>query len=206
MQTLIEVSHKSQFTDSVHGFVTTVTSNPQDPDFSGIYSTIDGGETWKYTRILNGERISMADSLNGVFYLAGYILTKDGFKTFTEKPRPNLNVFQYFFYSCQAFYACGDSGYFAKSTDCGETWTELPFNDLNPTSVNERTTIIDYSLEQNYPNPFNPSTKIKYAVPKQGLVSIRVYDILGKEVVHLVNKDMNAGEYEVEFDGTSLAS
>ncbi|HZW40437.1 MAG TPA: T9SS type A sorting domain-containing protein [Ignavibacteriaceae bacterium] len=112
----------------------------------------------------------------------------------------------YLFKGCKEFYASGDSGYFAKSTDCGETWTELPFNVLNPTSVNERTTIIDYSLEQNYPNPFNPSTKIKYAVPKQGLVSIRVYDILGKEVVHLVNKDMNAGEYEVDFNGSSLSS
>ncbi|HZW40366.1 MAG TPA: T9SS type A sorting domain-containing protein [Ignavibacteriaceae bacterium] len=148
----------------------------------------------------------MADSLNGIFYVAGYKLTNDGFKTFTERPRPNLNANKYFFYNCQAFYACGDSGYFAKSTDCGETWTELPFNVLNPTSINESTSIIDYSLEQNYPNPFNPSTKIKYTLPKQGLVIIKVYDVLGKEIMNLVNEEKPSGEYEVEFDGSSLSS
>lgn len=63
-----------------------------------------------------------------------------------------------------------------------------------------------FSLSQNYPNPFNPVTKIQFAVPKNEIVSIRVYDILGKEVATLVNEQKNAGTYEVDFNASSLSS
>jgi len=63
-----------------------------------------------------------------------------------------------------------------------------------------------YSLYQNYPNPFNPVTKIKYSIPVNSQVTIKVYDILGKEVSTLVDKFTNAGEYEVEFNAGNLAS
>ena len=58
-----------------------------------------------------------------------------------------------------------------------------------------------YSLEQNYPNPFNPTTTIKFAIPQQGNVKIEVYDIMGKLVNTLINKDMNSGSYTVTWDG-----
>ncbi|MCX7833928.1 MAG: T9SS type A sorting domain-containing protein [Ignavibacteria bacterium] len=64
----------------------------------------------------------------------------------------------------------------------------------------------NYSLSQNYPNPFNPSTKINFAIPKAGLVTLKVYDILGKEVMTLVYQNMNAGTYTVEFNGANLTS
>jgi photosystem II stability/assembly factor-like uncharacterized protein len=69
----------------------------------------------------------------------------------------------------------------------------------------------EFSLSQNYPNPFNPSTKIKFEIPGQvrndnTLVTLKVYDILGREVSTLVNEEKPAGEYEVEFDGSSLPS
>ncbi len=57
----------------------------------------------------------------------------------------------------------------------------------------------EYSLSQNYPNPFNPSTKIKYTLPESGLVTIKVFDILGNEMVKLVNNELPAGTYEAEF-------
>lgn len=63
-----------------------------------------------------------------------------------------------------------------------------------------------YSLSQNYPNPFNPTTVIKYGLPKQGLVKLTIYDILGREVKMLVNEVKPAGIYNVSFDGSSLAS
>lgn len=63
-----------------------------------------------------------------------------------------------------------------------------------------------FSLSQNYPNPFNPVTRIQFAVPKNEIVSIRVYDILGKEVATLVNEQKNAGTYEVDFNASSLSS
>jgi photosystem II stability/assembly factor-like uncharacterized protein len=63
-----------------------------------------------------------------------------------------------------------------------------------------------YSLSQNYPNPFNPVTKINYELPKSGLVTMKVYDVLGQEVATLVNEVKNAGTYNVEFNGASLSS
>jgi hypothetical protein len=63
-----------------------------------------------------------------------------------------------------------------------------------------------YSLSQNYPNPFNPSTLIKYGLPKQGVVKLVIYDVLGREVKVLVNEMKPAGNYEAIFDGSSLAS
>ncbi|MFC2102946.1 choice-of-anchor D domain-containing protein [Bacteroidota bacterium] len=63
-----------------------------------------------------------------------------------------------------------------------------------------------FSLEQNYPNPFNPSTKIEFKIPEAGLISLIVYDILGREVKILVDKEMNAGNYTVDFNAAGLAS
>ncbi len=72
---------------------------------------------------------------------------------------------------------------------------------------NNVTSIADnYKLSQNYPNPFNPSTKIDYSIPKSGLVSIKVYDVLGKEVYTLVNEIKNAGSYEAVFNGANFSS
>ena len=63
-----------------------------------------------------------------------------------------------------------------------------------------------YILEQNYPNPFNPATTIKYGIPEQTFVELRVYDILGREVEFLVNEEQEAGYYELNFDGINLSS
>ncbi|MCW8811480.1 MAG: aryl-sulfate sulfotransferase [Ignavibacteriaceae bacterium] len=64
----------------------------------------------------------------------------------------------------------------------------------------------EFKLSQNYPNPFNPSTNIKYHIPTAGMVSLKVYDILGREVATLVNEEKPAGSYEVEFSATALSS
>ena len=63
-----------------------------------------------------------------------------------------------------------------------------------------------YSLEQNYPNPFNPSTKISFQLPNDSKVSLKVYDISGKEITTLVNDFKTAGYYTVEFNAANLAS
>ncbi len=73
-------------------------------------------------------------------------------------------------------------------------------------AVNNEQVPVKYALCQNYPNPFNPVTTIKYSVPKQSLIKIAVYDILGREVKILVNEVRSAGNYEVKLDGTNLAS
>ncbi|MCW8809839.1 MAG: choice-of-anchor D domain-containing protein [Ignavibacteriaceae bacterium] len=64
----------------------------------------------------------------------------------------------------------------------------------------------DYSLSQNYPNPFNPSTKIEFVIPKAGFVSLKIYDLLGREVKTLLNEEMQPGNYSIDFNASSLSS
>jgi hypothetical protein len=63
-----------------------------------------------------------------------------------------------------------------------------------------------FELYQNYPNPFNPSTIIRYQIPDAGFLTLKLYDVLGREVTTLVNEFKQAGRYEVEFDGSNYAS
>ena len=74
-------------------------------------------------------------------------------------------------------------------------------------SVAEGTpTLNGYKLFQNYPNPFNPTTTITYAVPKAGIISIKVFDILGREVATVVNEYKSVGQHSIIFDGSGLTS
>jgi hypothetical protein len=73
-------------------------------------------------------------------------------------------------------------------------------------SVDDNNIVNTFSLMQNYPNPFNPSTSIEYSVPRNENVTLKVFDMLGREVATLVNKQMNPGNYKVEFDASQLSS
>jgi len=64
----------------------------------------------------------------------------------------------------------------------------------------------EFDLSQNYPNPFNPSTTISYAIPTDGFVSLKIYDMLGKEVATLINEEKPAGDYTISFNANNLAS
>jgi hypothetical protein len=63
-----------------------------------------------------------------------------------------------------------------------------------------------FELLQNYPNPFNPSTTIKFEIPNDGTITLKIFDVLGKVVETLVNEQKPAGKYEVDFDGSELTS
>ena len=65
---------------------------------------------------------------------------------------------------------------------------------------------LSFMLDQNYPNPFNPSTTITYQVPNPAEVELSIYNLLGQKVATLVSKKQPAGQYQVEWDASGLAS
>ncbi|HEX2866379.1 MAG TPA: sugar-binding protein [Ignavibacteriales bacterium] len=88
-------------------------------------------------------------------------------------------------------------------------WTYTWIGDKDEVSgveENNNVNVKTYSLSQNYPNPFNPSTAIRYSIPKAGMVTLKVFNILGKEVATLVHGEKAQGSYEVRFDASQLAS
>ena len=79
-------------------------------------------------------------------------------------------------------------------------------NLLSAANNNVVTTPARFELHQNYPNPFNPTTTIAFTLPKKGMVNLIVYDILGRELVKLVNEELLAGWYSRLFDASKMAS
>ncbi len=112
-------------------------------------------------------------------------------------------------------YSCGLSLMWDTIPDFHDRWNfgpKFPVKILSVTDVGEPiNNPNEFVLYQNYPNPFNPSTKIKYTIPSNiesdmSNVSLKVFDLLGNEVVKLVEEEKSAGEYEVEFSAYHLPS
>lgn len=109
----------------------------------------------------------------------------------------NNHLYGIYFINENIGWIIGSEGLILKTTDGGGvTFIESAEKEL-PKS---------YSLSQNYPNPFNPTTTITYQIPQAGFVTLKVYDILGREVSTLVNEEKPAGSYEVQFAGNGLTS
>jgi len=116
-------------------------------------------------------------------------------------------------------------GQIRKSTDIGNNWFEIEcptteylnrvtftedkgwivggngtiLTSLVSSSVEETDYLSEFNLSQNYPNPFNPATIINYQIPKLNFVTLKVYDVLGREITTLVDEEKPAGSYQVEF-------
>jgi photosystem II stability/assembly factor-like uncharacterized protein len=82
----------------------------------------------------------------------------------------------------------------------------IKYTGTNAISNNNNGVPTEFKLEQNFPNPFNPSTTIRFALPKTGFVTLKVYDAIGKEVETLVSENMNAGLQEISYDASKLNS
>lgn len=81
------------------------------------------------------------------------------------------------------------------------------YNEGITTNVDDQISFpTEFKLEQNYPNPFNPSTVIKFAVPERSMITLKVYDIIGRDIATLINEEREAGWYEQSFDASKLAS
>ncbi|MFA7361856.1 MAG: C25 family cysteine peptidase [Candidatus Kapaibacterium sp.] len=101
---------------------------------------------------------------------------------------------------------CGYTAWTLTTGPVGRANTRFvlePLTGVNPVSSQVPNV---YSLSQNYPNPFNPATKINFAIPKQGLVTLKIYDVLGREVRTLVNEVKSAGNYTVDFNASEYSS
>ena len=88
----------------------------------------------------------------------------------------------------------------------GSQGTIARYNEQITNIKGVKTVIAGFTFSQNYPNPFNPKTTLKYEVPELRFVTLKVYDVLGNEIVTLVNEEKPVGNFEVEFDASALSS
>jgi len=111
----------------------------------------------------------------------------------------------------------GSSKFYIRFTIKSDEYLEFDgwyIDDIAVKSYSEKVTEVhqitdvpdDYQLQQNYPNPFNPETLIKFQLPKDGFVNLKVYDVLGREVQSLVNEMKKSGRHEVSFDASQYSS
>ncbi|MGA2669084.1 MAG: YCF48-related protein, partial [Ignavibacteria bacterium] len=171
--------------------------------YTVVRKTINGGNTWD--SVLTPSAISTYFSLdfidvnNGI--IAGYggqiTRTTDGGQSWTVYYIGTDNaIYATYMTSPDTIFAAGDEASIYKFP-MGMTKV-LEWNNQVPTK---------YVLYQNYPNPFNPSTTIRFSLPKSGNISLRVYDITGREVKTLLNNEqLNRGTINLTFDGSNLAS
>jgi hypothetical protein len=92
-----------------------------------------------------------------------------------------------------------------EASDVCPSWRPINIVEVDETHL-EGNAERSYELIQNYPNPFNPNTMVRYSIPQRNFVSLKVYDLLGNDIVTLVNEKKSAGSYEVEFSATGLPS
>ncbi len=176
-----------------------------------IYKTTDGGENWhlqfNFNFSYNLIDIRFVDSQTGWAVGENYgsssnsstifNTTNSGLNWIVQNniitPNPLNSIF---FIDSQTGWVAGSNGTIFKTTNGGYTLI-----------TKQNATIPEkYILSQNYPNPFNPSTVISFSLPVDSRVSIKVYDVQGREVQTLVNERMGAGVYETTFDGAGLNS
>jgi hypothetical protein len=171
--------------------------------------TTDGGTTWNPVNIgsgVTGNCFIKWIAETPVVYILGFNggikKSVDNGLTWTQMTTAGvINVYHFDFEKVNNIvygYAVSTNGTVIKLIDSVLTI----LGNVNQTAIPK-----EYSLEQNYPNPFNPVTKIKYSVPQNNVnVKLSVFDLLGREVIVIVNGIQKSGEYEVTFDGSNLSS
>ena len=174
-----------------------------------MMSTTDGGENWT-TAPSNSEplrSIYFVDSLMG--WAAGFygtiLHTSDGGVNWENQASGvGESLLALFFINSDYGWVVGNGGILIRTSNGGRTWSNGSFSSIyEEAGYNMAASLV---LDQNYPNPFNPTTTINFQLSQNGYVTLRVYDILGKEVATLVNEQKNHGRYSVNFNASNLAS
>jgi photosystem II stability/assembly factor-like uncharacterized protein len=99
-------------------------------------------------------------------------------------------------------FASDGTGWAGGENDSIYRWLPSTATDVSATALQS----YGFKLSQNYPNPFNPTTTIEYSIPQSAFVTLKVYDVLGREVTSLVNREQRGGVYEVQLNGNNLSS
>jgi photosystem II stability/assembly factor-like uncharacterized protein len=169
----------------------------------GIKHTSDGGVTWEqqYNELSSFHSITFIDENIG--YAAGdgglIIKTTNGGKDWIDQKRMiDGRLWSINFLDANTGWVAGQQGTVLKTSDGGGSFV-IENQQIKPIPNG-------YSISQNYPNPFNPTTVINYQIPQQGFVTLKIFDVLGREVVTLVNEKKPAGGYKVSFNAVDLAS
>ena len=144
--------------------------------------------TWNTATELNNQGFEIQRKITGEFERVGFV---EGRGTTTEAQN-------YLFRDKDLL--SGNYTYRLKQTDFDGSFAYSDEVEIEISQPNV------FYLGQNYPNPFNPSTNIKYSIPADGNVTLKMYDILGEEVSTLVNEYQQAGTFDVVFDGSNLSS
>lgn len=165
----------------------------------GIYRSIDNGVTWDSVgiRALPLNVVTFAKDNDRIY--VGFNRSTDFFVWYSDDLGDTWNPLDHQFHGLKNLYIYDNKIWAA-------TFDGFYYNPLQPTSVDPIEIPKKFSLEQNYPNPFNPSTKISWQSPVAGYQTLKVFDMLGNEVATLVNEFREAGNYEVNFDASKLAS
>ncbi|MEJ2617793.1 MAG: YCF48-related protein [Ignavibacteriaceae bacterium] len=162
-----------------------------------LLKTTDGGTTWS-SQIIDDiyySNISFIDSNNVLIVNRSSILhTKDGGQNWIPQKIGTTNSLYGVSKTGNCWIVVGDNGAMLRSS-----FGEVGIEDKNEIPAT-------FGLNQNYPNPLNPETKISYSTPRASFITLKIYDILGKEVAALVNEEKPAGSYEVEFNAEGLSS
>ena len=168
----------------------TLSGDPEGFFGIGNIKTTDAGENWSFEEMsLLGLSFAIDFRLPTEGWSASgfkFLFTSDKGETWIEKQTPDSAViFDLTFADSSTGYAVGENGAILKYRK------EI----IVPTD----SIPADYFLSQNYPNPFNSLTRINYSIKENGIVSLKVYDVLGNEVAVLVNEEKSAGNYEIDF-------
>jgi len=173
-----------------------------------ILKTTDGG--WNWISQISG----IFGNLTSVYFVAsntGWVVgqevsnqstrilkTTDGGTNWTSQTSGTTALLRsVYFTDNNTGWVVGNSGTILKTTTGGVTFIEEQ-------EINEIPAA--YSVTQNFPNPFNPTTKITFSIPELSFITLKVFDVLGNEIITLFNEEKPAGTYEVEFDGSELTS
>ena len=170
---------------------------------SGIYISTNNGLNWNNisNEFTSQSILSVITYDSSVFvgtYSNGIYMTSNNGNNWIQKNQGFSQIYHFkalYIYSNYIF--AGTSGASVWRRSLSEIIGIQPISSIVPDK---------FSLSQNYPNPFNPTTNIKYQIKNNSFVTLKVYDILGKEIATLVNEKLKPGEYESTFDGSSFSS